>query len=166
MKFHVGDPVMHWTYGFGHVVGIEERAIAERTTMYYAISIRDLTVWVPADGQLESRLRPPTTKEGFKRLFAILTGAGDPLPNDRQERKTWLVDKLKDGQAASLCRVLRDLATFQQVHSLNDNDQSLMKRSREALLGEWIYSLSVPFAEADAELRRMLDAGTVKGTKA
>jgi RNA polymerase-interacting CarD/CdnL/TRCF family regulator len=156
MELHVGDSVMHWTYGFGHVVGIDERAIGEQKTLYYAISINDLTVWVPADNQLESRLRYPTTKEGFQELFAILNGPGENLPTDRQQRKLFLLEKLKDGQAASLCHVLRDLATFQQGNSTNFNDENLMKRSREALLGEWSYALSIPIADADKELRRML----------
>jgi RNA polymerase-interacting CarD/CdnL/TRCF family regulator len=160
MEFHAGDPVIHWTYGFGHVIEMEERTISDRKTLYYAISVRDLTVWVPADNELGTRLRPPTSPRDFKRLFAILTGDGEQLPEDRQERKTRLVEILKTGQAQSLCRVLRDLTTYQQGHSLNDNDQNLMKRSREALLGEWSFALSVPTSEAEEELRRMLTAGT------
>jgi RNA polymerase-interacting CarD/CdnL/TRCF family regulator len=162
MEFHVGDAVMHWTYGFGHVVGIEERILSGQKTLYYAVSARDLTVWVPADDQLENRLRYPTSRDDFKNLFKILAGRSEPLPNDRQERKLWLVEKLKDGKAKSLCRVLRDLFTYQQEHSLNDNDQNLMKRSREALLGEWGYALSVPTVEAETELRLMLATGTVE----
>lgn len=160
MEFLVGDSVMHWMYGFGKVVGIEERAIGERETLYYAISVHDLTVWVPADNQLESRLRYPTTKEGFQELFAILNGTGGPLPADRRQRKLCLVETLKDGQAASLCHVIRDLTTFQQENSVNFNDENLMKRSREALLGEWSYALSIPITEAEKELHRMLAAGT------
>jgi len=156
MAFQVGDPVMHWTYGFGHVVGIEERVLSDRKTLYYAVTVRDLTVWVPADEQLDIRLRPPTSPDDFNSLLGILTGSGEPLPSDRQERKVLLVEKLKDGQAQSLCRVIRDLATYQQTHSLNDNDMNLMKRSRDALLGEWGYALSVPTVEAESELRRML----------
>jgi RNA polymerase-interacting CarD/CdnL/TRCF family regulator len=164
MEFHLGDPVMHWMYGFGRVVGIEERAISEQKSLYYAISIRDLTVWVPADDQLELRLRHPTTKDGFQELFTILTGAGEPLPVDRQERKIWLGEILKDGRAASLCHALRALVTFQQAHSVNYNDENLMKRLREALLGEWSYSLAVPISDAEGELRRMFAAGTNNGT--
>lgn len=156
MVFHVGDPVMHWVYGFGTVVGIEERVISGQKTLYYAISIRDLTVWVPADDKVQSRLRTPTTKDGFKELFAILSGAGEPLPEDRQDRKIWLSDMLKDGRAASLCRVLRDLSTFHQVRSLNDNDQNLMKRAREALISEWIHTFAITISEAENELQRML----------
>ncbi len=165
MEFHVGDPVMHWMYGFGHVAGIEERTNADRRTLYYAISFRDLTVWVPADDHLESRLRHPTTKNGFKALFAILTGTGEPLPIDRQERKILLAEKLKNGKAASLCHALRDLTTFQQAHSINFNDENLLKRLRESLLGEWSYALSVPLMEAEAELSHMLTLGATREIK-
>jgi RNA polymerase-interacting CarD/CdnL/TRCF family regulator len=121
MNIHVGDPVMHWTYGFGYVVGIEERVLSDRKALYYAVTIRDMTVWVPADDQLGTRLRPPTSRGEFKTLFAILKGTGEPLPEDRQERKTWLVERLKDGQAKSLCHVIRDLATYQLAHPLTTN---------------------------------------------
>jgi len=159
MTFNTGDPVVHWTYGFGHVVGKEERVIAGRKTLYYAILTRELTVWVPVDSLLDTRLRPPTSLDGFKNLFAILTGKGEPLPENRQERKVMLLERLKDGRAASLCQVLRNLATYQQAHALNEVDMGLMKRSRESLLGEWCHAFSITAVEAEAELQRMLEAG-------
>ena len=165
MKFHVGDPVVHWTYGLGHVVGIEERIISNKNTLYYAISAHDLTVWVPADNQLETRLRPPTAPKDFRRLFSILTGAGEPLPEDRQERRLILIEKLKVGQAKALCHVIRDLASYEQVHPLNDNDHVVMKRSCDTLLGEWSFVLSVPMVEAESELRRMLATGKSGASK-
>ena len=73
MGFKIGDPVMHWTYGFGRIVKLEERALSGKATLYYAVKSRDLTVWVPADDNLDSRLRPPTSAAGFKELFEILT---------------------------------------------------------------------------------------------
>jgi RNA polymerase-interacting CarD/CdnL/TRCF family regulator len=158
MEFHIGDPVMHWTYGLGQVVGLEERALSGQKTLYYAVKVRDLTIWVPADNNLEIRLRPPTSPAGFKRLFAILSSSGEPLPDDRQERKTWLVEQLKDGQAESLCRVIRDLFTYRQAKSLNENDQSLLKRAQNALLGEWGFSLSIPTMQAESDLYRLLKA--------
>ncbi len=160
MDFRVGDPVMHWTYGLGHVVGLEERVLSGQKARYYAVKVRDLTVWVPADGHLESRLRPPTPPTGFELLFAILSGPGEPLPDDRQERKIRLVEQLKDGRAESLCRVIRDLSAYQQVRPLNDNDQNLMRRSRDALLDEWGFALAISPLQAESDLRRLLTSGT------
>jgi len=159
MDFRVGDAVMHWTYGLGEIIGLEERALSGQKTLYYAVKVRDLTIWVPADGDVEHRLRPPTPPAQFEPLFAILAGPGEPLPTDRQERKLLLVEKLRDGRAESLCHVIRDLWAYQQEKSLNDNDQNLMKRSRDALLGEWGFALSVPPMQAESELRRLLTSG-------
>lgn len=160
MGYKIGDPVMHWTYGFGQVVGLEERALSGQATLYYAVKLHDLTVWVPADDNLDSRLRPPTTAAGFEKLFAILSGSEEPLSDDRHERKLHLVEQLKDGRAESLCRVIRDLFAFQKRKSLNENDQHLMKRVQSVLLGEWEFSLSIPPTQAASDLHRLLNSGT------
>ncbi len=156
MNFREGDPVMHWTYGFGEVLRLEEREISGQTTLYYAVQVRDMTVWVPADDNLKSRLRPPTSQARFKRLLAILSAPAEPLPEDRQERKLRLLELLNDGSTESLCQVIRDLFAHRRVKALNDNDQALLKRSQSALLGEWGFVLSVTPAQADLEMHRLL----------
>jgi RNA polymerase-interacting CarD/CdnL/TRCF family regulator len=156
MNFHEGDPVMHWTYGFGQIVHLEERDISGSKTLYYAVQVRDLTIWVPADNKLESRLRAPTTQSKFKQLLAILSSPGEPLPDDRHERKTRLMELLKDGRTESLCRTIRALSTYQKTRSLNDSDQTILKQSRNTLLGEWEYVLSIPHAQAEIEMYRLL----------
>ena len=60
MNFHEGDSVMHWTFGLGKVVRLEERNMSGGNVLYYAIQINDMTIWVPEDEMLETRLRPPT----------------------------------------------------------------------------------------------------------
>lgn len=156
MNFQEGDPVMHWTYGFGQIVHLEERMISGSKTLYYAVQARDLTVWVPADSNLESRLRTPTSQAKFKQLLNILSGPGESLPDDRHERKNHLQELLKDGSTEALCHAIRDLSTFQKAKSLNDSDQMMLKTSQNTLLGEWEFVLSVPHAQAEIEMYRLL----------
>lgn len=156
MDFHQGDTIMHWIYGLGTVIQLEERNLSGENAMYYAIQIADMTVWVPADDELKNRLRTPTLKAKFKRLLTILSGPGESLPLDRQERKLLLLEWLKDGSAESLCRVIRSLSTFRTDHPLNDTDQALLKRSQNALVGEWGFALSVTPMQAELELNRLL----------
>jgi len=162
MNFRVGDVVMHCTYGLGKVIQIEERALYGPVLTYYAVQIGDLTIWVPEDEQLETRLRPPTAKREFARLLKILSGPGETLPIDRHERRLMLVNWLKDGRAESLCRVIRGLANFRQGKSLNDHDQVVLKRTQQALIGEWGYSLSIPSAQAEYELHHLLSSKVVE----
>ena len=156
MNFHKGDSVMHWTHGLGTVVQLEERTLAGEKILYYAIQIGDMNIWVPADELLETRLRLPTNAAEFKRLMGILSGAGEPLPADRFERRKVLLEWLKDGRTESLFRVIRSLSTHRHIQSLNVNDEALLKRTRKMLLGEWSFSMSIPPAQAEHELQHLL----------
>jgi RNA polymerase-interacting CarD/CdnL/TRCF family regulator len=159
MNFHEGDPVMHWTYGFGQIVRLEERAIAGGAkTLYYAVQVRDLTIWVPADNKLESRLRSPASEAKFKKILNILSTPGELLPDDRYERKTRLLELLKDGSTESLCHAIRALSAYQKTKSksLNESDDALLKQLRTTLLGEWEYVLSTSHAQAEMDLSHLL----------
>ncbi|SRR6266498_1125431 len=158
MNFNTGDTVMHWNYGLGQIVNLEERDIFGSKALYYAVQVRDMTVWVPADGNVGSRLRSPTPKPRFTRLLAILSGPSEPLPEDRLERKTRLLELLKDGRPESLCQLIRDLSAYQKQKGrpMNDNDQMVLRQSRSTLLGEWGFVLSITHAQAEFELHRLL----------
>ncbi len=159
MNFHEGDTVMHWTYGLGQIVRLEERAVSGPKTLYYAVQVGDMTVWVPADEKLGSRLRSPTSESGFKKLLAILSGPGEPLPDDRNERKAHLLELLRAGNAESLCKIIRDLSASAKK---NDNDLSLLKQAQNTLLGEWGFVLSITHAQAALEMHRLLASGTAE----
>lgn len=156
MDYQVGDKVIHWQFGLGEIVQIEEKLIHERQIRCYVVRVRDLSVWVTADESGSSRIRPPTPEGDFETLFAILRSPGDSLPVDRYERKNLLVERMKDGQLASVCAVIRDLSFFGRGKKLNDHDKSLLERAQNFLLAEWTYSLSVPLSQANTELGRLL----------
>jgi RNA polymerase-interacting CarD/CdnL/TRCF family regulator len=156
MNFHEGDAVMHWTYGLGQIVRLEERVLSDTKILYYAVQVRDLTVWVPIDSNLGSRLRSPTPKSGFKQLRAILSSPGNPLPDDRNERRMHLQGLLKDGRAESLCQIIRDLFAYQKTKSLNENDHTILKHAQNTLLEEWGFGLSITYAQAENELQQLL----------
>lgn len=156
MNFQVGDTVVHWSYGLGQIIGMEERAVTGEKQLYYVVKIQDLNVWVPADGKIDGRLRPPTSPRAFKKLFAILGGPSGTLPVDRRERKSELHIRMGGGNAETLCQVIRDLTTLEQAKALNEDDRSTLKRARTLLLAEWGYSLEMPPAQAEADLHQRL----------
>ncbi len=156
LAFRKGDTVMHWTYGLGKIIKLENRQLLGQKTLYYAVQVGDMTVWVPADEHLDQRLRKPSSKAQLRKLRLLLSKPGITLPIDRHERKTILQDLLRDGRAESLCRVIRSLIGFSKIHPLNDNDQALLKRAQTALLAEWGHALSVPPDQAEVQLRRLV----------
>jgi RNA polymerase-interacting CarD/CdnL/TRCF family regulator len=156
MKLRKGETVMHWTYGLGKIVRLEHRQLLGQKTLYYAVQVGDMTVWVPADDQLDVRLRRPSSKAHLRKLRTLLSRQGVTLPQDRHERKTMLLEMLKDGRAESLCRVIRSLLAYGKNHPLNDNDQALLKRAQTALLAEWSHTLSLTPEQAELQLGRYI----------
>lgn len=156
MDYQVGDKVIHWNYGLGEIIQMDERLIHERQTLCYVVRIRDLTIWVTADEPEKLSIRMPTPRRDFEKLFAILRSPAEPLPVDRYERRTHLVGRMKDGTLVSMCEVIRDLVSHRRQKALNDNDKLTLERARNFLLAEWAHSLSISSIQANDDLQQML----------
>jgi RNA polymerase-interacting CarD/CdnL/TRCF family regulator len=156
LDYQVGDKVIHSYYGLGEILKMDEQVIHERQKLCYVVRIHDLSIWVAADEPGKMSIRPPTPKRDFAELFAILGSPGGPLPVDRYERKTYLYEQMKDGELTSICAVIRDLACYRRGKKLNENDKSTLDRAQSFLLAEWMFSLSVPLAQAYNELTELL----------
>jgi RNA polymerase-interacting CarD/CdnL/TRCF family regulator len=158
MDFQVGDKVVHWAYGPGEIIDLEEKVLSGNTSWYYVVQVNDLTLWVPSDDQGKSSMRLPTPASEFENLFILLSSPGDPLPTDRLERKLELAQRMKEGTLESICRVIRDLHFFRRTQKFNESDTSTLERAQKFLLSEWMISLSTPVAQAEKELRQLLSA--------
>jgi RNA polymerase-interacting CarD/CdnL/TRCF family regulator len=156
MEFQTGDHVVHCTHGLGQVLAIEERTFFDKIAFYYMVQITDLTIWVRADENLKNRLRRPTSETGFKEWLSILSSRADELPTERRLRATHLQERLEDGRAESLCKVIRDLAEYRKSHSWSESDGALMRRAQKALIGEWSFINSITPLEAESQLHHLL----------
>jgi RNA polymerase-interacting CarD/CdnL/TRCF family regulator len=156
MGFHIGDKVIHWIYGLGEIVHIEEKTIHDHPTNCYVVRTPDLMIWIPINDLQQHSLRVPTPPEEFGRLFAILTSPSENLLEDRLLRKDQLMAQMKDGQLASICRVVRDLTHFKRSKKLNDQEKSILERAMNSLLTEWTYSLGMPLSQAHQAMTNLL----------
>lgn len=156
MTFEIGDKVIHWTYGLGEIVQIEEKPINGQLTNCYVFQTSDLTAWVPIDETQQHSLRTPTPPEDFGSLYAILTSEGEKLQDDRVLRKNHLMTMMRDGQLSSICYVVRDLWQFKRSSKLNDQERSILERAEKSLLTEWTYSLGMPINQAHQTMINLL----------
>lgn len=166
MNFQVGEKVVHWSFGPGEIIRVDEKELAGYKELYYVVKMRDLTIWVPVENQERPSLRAITPANEFKKLFSILSSPAEPLPPDRLERKTYLSDLLRDGDLASICRVIRDLAMFTRGKKKNETDVQFLERAQKFLVDEWRLSLSVTHSEAEAQLRHLLKESLAKTANA
>jgi RNA polymerase-interacting CarD/CdnL/TRCF family regulator len=158
MDFRVGDVVVHWAYGLGKIVQLEEKNLSGDASMFYVVKIRDMTLWVPIKETGESCLRMLTPARDFQELFLILGSPGEPLSTDRLERKLHLADLMKKGTLKAVCQVIRDLTYQKRTKKLNDNDNTILNRAKSFLLDEWSICLAVPVKQVEQELRGILDS--------
>ena len=156
MNFQVGDQVVHWTYGPGEVIQLDEKVLSGQTESYYVVQVRDMTLFVPINDQGQTSLRLPTPAGEFEHLFAILKSPEEPLSGDRWERKNQLMTQMKDGRLESICQVIRDLVAFRRTKKLNDYDAAILERAQNFLLNEWQISLGIPRDQAQRELQSLL----------
>lgn len=156
MSFHIGDKVIHWTYGLGEIAQIEEKPINGQLTNCYVFQTSDMSIWIPIDEMQQHSLRMPTPPDEFVRLYAILKSPGEQLQDDRVLRKNQLMTQMRDGQLASICKVVRDLTHFKRNGKLNDQERYILERAEKSLLTEWTYSLGLPLSQAQQAMTSLL----------
>lgn len=161
MAFNVGDQVIHWIYGLGEIIQVDEKVLSGRSGKYYVVQTRDLTLWVPLNKSGEQSLRLPTPAEDFQKLFRLLASPGEMLSDDRLMRKTHLTELLRDGTLESICKVIRDLVHYKRSNKINENDKSILERAWKSLVSEWSFILSVPTHKAERDLRELLETSAV-----
>ena len=154
MNFHIGDKVVHYTHGLGEIVRIEEKIIHDRPANCYVVRTPDMMIWIPINDLQQSSLRLPTPPGEFVKLFEILASPGEPLPEDRVQRKDWLLSRMRDGQLSSLFRVVRDLTSYKRKTKLNDQERTLFDRAVKSVLTEWTSSMGISESQAH---QKMLD---------
>ena len=115
-------------------------------------------IWIPIDDPQQHSLRLPAPPEEFVELSAILTSPSEKLLEDRLLRKDQLMTQMKDGQLASICRVVRDLTNFKRSKKLNDQRPSILERATNSLLTEWTYSLGKPLDQAHPAMTNLLES--------
>ena len=156
MSFRIGDKVIHCTFGLGQVTQIEEKVINGNLERCYVVQLNDMTIWVPIDEPGQNSLRIPTPPDEFVKTLPILSSPSEKLLDDRLLRRKQLVDQLKDGQLASICRVVRDLSYYKRNSKLNDQEKSILDRAIKSLLTEWIFSLGASQLQAHQAMESML----------
>lgn len=154
--YEVGDMVIHWMYGPGTIIQLDEKELDGRKSHYYVVRTRDLTIWVPTSDAEAKCLRKPTPAKEFKHLFTVLASNGEPLSSDRLERKLQLTERMKSGSLEDICTVIRDLISQKRSSKMNENDNATLERARSFLLSEWSISFDIPVQQANHELESLL----------
>jgi CarD family transcriptional regulator len=155
--FKIGDKVIHWSYGPGEIIQMDEKEINGKIIQCYVLKVGDLTLWVPSEDNGGNCIRPLTQPEDFEKIFRILAAPGEPLSNDIMERKRVVRQRMRTGTLESLSQVVRDLTYHKRNGKMTENDRAFLEQTRNLLLAEWCLVLAVPMEDAEQELTRLLE---------
>jgi RNA polymerase-interacting CarD/CdnL/TRCF family regulator len=158
MAFQIGESVIHCAFGLGKITHIEEKSINDKLVNCYVVRLNDMTVWVPIDDPSQKSLRFVTSPEEFVKTLPILTSPSEVLQEDRVLRKNQLMELLKDGQLASICRVVRDLTHYRRNSKLNEQEKYILDKAVKSLLTEWTVSMGTTHHQAYQAMESMLQS--------
>ncbi len=165
VKYKIGDTIVHWTHGLGTIVAIEQKVINEVTQQYFVVEFELFKVWVPVEEANAGSIRFPADSIQFKVLFDILRTPGEQLPDFQYQRKIELRERMQKRTLGGLCHVIRDLKDRSRLHTLNQNDSSVLLRAEANLLDEWVLSLGTKRSNAQDELKDLLQEGVPEITQ-
>ncbi len=165
MDYKIGDTIVHWTYGLGTVVAIEQKDMDGVTLEYYVVQVELLKLWIPFDEAAKGSIRFPTESMHFKALFDILRTPGERLSDHQYQRKIELRERMQKSTLGGLCHVIRYLNDRSRNHTLNQNDSAVLFRAEEHLLDEWVLSLGAERSNALHELESLLQGDLLEKTK-
>jgi RNA polymerase-interacting CarD/CdnL/TRCF family regulator len=155
--YKIGDTVIHWTYGSGKIVAVDDKGLPGQPCFYYVIEGHEQTLWVPVEESGRSSLHLPTSRSDFKLLINILRSQGEKMSNYRYQRQDQIDKRMKKASARDICLVIRDLTYRSRRVKLSNSDIRAIKLAQTHLLDEWELSLGTPREQARRELESILE---------
>lgn len=155
-RYQVGDTVVHWTYGSGKIVAVDDKGLPGKPCFYYTIEGKEQTFWVPAEETGKSSLHLPTSRSDFKLLIKILRSQGEKMSNNPYQRRDQLDVRMQKASPKDLCLVIRDLTYRSHFGKLSSSNIRVLKLAQSILLDEWERSLGSPREKAKHELEGIL----------
>jgi RNA polymerase-interacting CarD/CdnL/TRCF family regulator len=154
--YKIGDTVVHWIFGSGKIVDVDDKGLPGQPCFYYLIEGNEQTLWVPVDERGNSSLHLLTSRLGFKLLINILRSQGEEMSNNPYQRHDHLDERMKKASPQDLCLVIRDLTYRSRSRKLSGSDIRVLKHAQSFLLDEWERSLGTPREKARREIESIL----------
>jgi CarD family transcriptional regulator len=157
MNFQIGEKVIHSSFGFAEIIGIENKSISGNKQQFYVVKTKDMLIWVPISDNPSIKIRLPSSKNDFQSCFNILRSTYSPFSTDRNIRKKTIQSKINSGKLTSLCEIIRDLSFYRMNNKINDSEKLILEKAILVLIDEWGFVFGIPSSNARSELNKLLN---------
>jgi CarD family transcriptional regulator len=169
-RFKVGDAVVHPLRGAGVVTAVEERELRGDNDEYYSIDMMgepSTTLMLPTDAAEDVGLRRAISRSRLRRLWRVLKGDPEDLPDDYKKRYSVLRDKLAEGDTYDVAAMVRDIAWREREEGrLTTVDKRLYDESMSLLAGEVAATQGIELSAAEKEINSRLSKGLASASAA
>lgn len=159
MYLEIGDSVIHWSFGPGTVIAIEEKLMAGAARQYYVLDLLNFKIWVPVEEAIGGSLRSLADSSQFNRLFDILRIPGQTMSDSNTERRNVLTQRMYKSTLEELCRIIRELTDRSRQKKLTESDKTVLSNAKRRLLDEWVLTFKINRKEAQDSMDTMLLEG-------
>jgi CarD family transcriptional regulator len=129
---------VHPYHGAGIVASVERSDLVDEFSRYYVIELAaaQMRLMVPVRTAEEIGLRRVLGLDHWPAILDILDGDADHLPDDFKARQTQIHERLKEGTAEALARIVRDMAYRGRDRTYSPTEQRLYDQARSMLGSE------------------------------
>ncbi len=158
--FQVGDAVVHPVNGAGFVAKLHSMPGFDEEKPCYKIEIlgrTKTTLMVPVERAEEVGLRRAITVPHLDRVWDVLRGEPEALPDNHKTRYKQMEDKLHTGEVLQIAEVVRDMAWRQrQADHLNVPGRRIYLRGMELLISELAVAQTIEIEAAELQVEKLL----------
>jgi len=160
LQYKIGDRVMHASHGSGQIVAIENKQLSGRELRpYYGVSINKSIIWVPAESEGISNLRPLVSSNDLTHYRDLLKSRPAPLNENWRQRERERFNTLRDGSFEIKCEVIRDLTAYGWPKPLRESEARELRKIQDAVSEEWASAEGVLPSVAYREITALLLEG-------
>jgi CarD family transcriptional regulator len=136
--YKVGDKVVHPYHGAGVIAAVERSDLLDEFNQYYIIelAVQQMRLMVPVRTAQDIGLRMVSAPDSWPGILGILDGSAESLPDDFKLRQSQIHERLREGTAESLARIVRDMAWRGRDRTYSPTEQRLYDQARTMLGSE------------------------------
>jgi CarD family transcriptional regulator len=127
-------------HGAGVIEAIEEKMILGESRRYYILHIPfgDMKVMIPCDSTDSVGVRGIIHESQLPSIEKALTDDSTEMSGNWNRRYRENMEKLKTGDPADVCEVVRNLMRIDRVKKLSTGEKKMLSNAKQILLSELI----------------------------
>lgn len=140
LRFKIGDWIVHYSYGVGEVVDIQDKVLDGHLDTFFKVSTPDIEYWLPSEKADAEHITPLRSKKEFDQAIQIISKPPNLTSDPPSSHRRLINERWQDGSLPARAALIRDLHGMNNVKKLNYDDKRAYDKAEVFFINEWIIS--------------------------